>query len=205
LAAPVGYFDYIVVGGGTAGCSLTATLSNGATVLLLERGGSPYGNKNIENIGSFGVNLANVSPSSPAQRFVSEDGVINARARVLGGGSAINAGFYTRAPPDFVARTGWDYGLVNESYEWVEKKVAFQPAMLQFQTAVKDGLLEAGVQPYNGFTFEHIHGTKFGGTIFDDKGHRHTAADLLEYADPRSTTVYIYATAQKILLTRKGK
>ncbi|KAH9602476.1 hypothetical protein KSS87_007979, partial [Heliosperma pusillum] len=104
LAPPIGYFDYIVIGGGTAGCSLTATLSNGATVLLLERGGSPYGNKDIEEIGSFAANLANVSPASPAQRFVSEDGVVNARARVLGGGSAINAGFYTRAPSDFVAK-----------------------------------------------------------------------------------------------------
>lgn len=205
LAPPVSYFDYIVVGGGTAGCSITATLSNGATVLLLERGGVPYGNKNVENIGSFGVNLADVSPTSPSQGFVSEDGVLNARARVLGGGSAINAGFYTRAPPEFITRVGLDYGLVNDSYAWVERKVAFEPAMLQFQTAVKDGLLQAGVNPYNGFTFDHIKGTKFGGTIFDKNGHRHTAADLLEYADPVRTTVYLFAVAQKILFSRRGK
>ncbi|XP_021730169.1 protein HOTHEAD-like [Chenopodium quinoa] len=203
LAPAVSYFDYIVVGGGTAGCSLAATLSDGATVLLLERGGVPYGNKNVEDIGSFGANLANVSPSSPSQGFVSEDGVLNARARVLGGGSAINAGFYTRAPPEFVAKVGWDYGLVNQSYAWVERKVAFEPPMLQFQTAVKDGLLQAGVQPYNGFTYDHIRGTKFGGTIFDNNGHRHTAADLLEYADPRRATVYLYAVAQKILFSRR--
>lgn len=192
------------MGGGTAGCALTATLSSGATVLLLERGGAPYGNKNVENIGAFEFNLANILPTSPAQRFVSEDGVINARARVLGGGSAINAGFYTRANPEFVARVGLDYGLVNQSYQWVEKKVAFEPPMLQFQTAVKDGLLQAGVEPYNGFTYDHIRGTKFGGTIFDDNGHRHTAADLLEYADTKSTTVYLYATAHKIFFTGKG-
>lgn len=204
LAPPVGYFDYIVVGGGTSGCSLTATLSSGATVLLLERGGSPYGNRKVEDIGSFGLNLADPSPTSPAQKFVSEDGVINARARVLGGGSAVNAGFYTRAHPEFVTRLGFDYGLVNQSYQWVEKKVAFRPAMLQFQTAVKDGLLEAGVLPFNGFTFDHIRGTKFGGTIFDENGHRHTAADLLEYANPATTTVYLYATAHKILFSKKG-
>ncbi|XP_074291209.1 protein HOTHEAD-like [Silene latifolia] len=203
LAPKVGYFDYIVVGGGTAGCSLTATLSNGGTVLLLERGGSPYGNKDIEDISSFAVNLANVSPTSPAQRFVSEDGVISSRARVLGGGSSINAGFYTRAPAEYIARAGWDYGLVNQSYEWVEDKVAFAPSMLQFQTAIKNGLLEAGVQPYNGFTYDHMRGTKFGGTIFDRHGRRHSAADLLEYADPYRTAVYLYATAEKILLSRK--
>ncbi len=32
-------YDYIVVGGGTAGCPLAATLSQNFSVLLLERGG----------------------------------------------------------------------------------------------------------------------------------------------------------------------
>ncbi|KAG9135965.1 hypothetical protein Leryth_023733 [Lithospermum erythrorhizon] len=41
----------------------------------------PYGNPNIINIAAFGIPLADVSPSSPSQRFISEDGVINARAR----------------------------------------------------------------------------------------------------------------------------
>ncbi|GAB4858669.1 hypothetical protein Ancab_010141 [Ancistrocladus abbreviatus] len=193
------YFDYIIIGGGTSGCALAATLSEGADVLLLERGGSPYGNQNVEDIRNFAANLGNISPSSPAQRFVSEDGVINARAQVLGGGSAVNAGFYTRADPGYVARVGWDGKLVNESYEWVEKKVAFRPPVLQFQSAVKDGLLRVGVKPFNGFTYDHIYGTKIGGTIFDQNGHRHTAADLLEYANPQRATVYLHATVHKIL------
>ena len=61
----------------------------------------------------------------------------------------------------------------------MDKKLAHVPPMLQFQTAFKDGLLQAGVEPYNGFTFDHIRGTKFGGTIFDKNDRRHTAADLL--------------------------
>ena len=35
-------YDYIVVGGGAAGCPLTATLSEKYKILLLERGGVPY-------------------------------------------------------------------------------------------------------------------------------------------------------------------
>lgn len=182
--------------------------SEGAHVLLLERGGAPYGNKVVEEMIGFGANLGdhdNHSLSSTAQPFVSEDGVVSARAQVLGGGSAVNAGFYSRASPDYVAQAGWAGSLVNESYAWVERKVAFRPPMLQFQTAFSEGLVEVGVKPYNGFTYDHIDGTKIGGTIFDHKGKRHTAADLLEYANPNTTVVYLFAPVHKILFRRKGQ
>ncbi|XP_031258012.1 protein HOTHEAD-like [Pistacia vera] len=204
-APSVSYYDYIIVGGGTAGCPLAATLSQNSSVLLLERGGSPYGNPNITSLSSFGAALSDLSPTSPSQRFISEDGVINARARVLGGGSCLNAGFYTRAPPDYVRDVGWNGRLVNESYEWVEEVVTFEPPMRQWQSAVRDGLLEAGVLPNNGFTYDHLYGTKIGGTIFDQKGQRHTAADLLEYANPTGLTVLLHASVHKILFRHKGK
>ncbi|XP_077248618.1 protein HOTHEAD-like [Tasmannia lanceolata] len=204
-APPIAYYDYIIVGGGTAGCPLAATLSQNFSVLLLERGGSPYGNQNITNLSSFADTLSDISPTSPSQRFVSEDGVINARARVLGGGSCLNAGFYTRASPDYVSNLGWDGHLVNRSYQWVEKIVAFEPPMLQWQSAVRDGLLEVGVLPDNGFTYDHMYGTKVGGTIFDIDGHRHTAADLLEYADPSGLTVLLHATVHRIMFRTKGR
>ncbi|KAG8486749.1 hypothetical protein CXB51_020268 [Gossypium anomalum] len=204
-ASTLSYYDYIIVGGGTAGCPLAATLSQNATVLLLERGGSPYGIPNITKMASFGAALSDLSRSSPSQRFISEDGVINARARVLGGGSCINAGFYTRASDEYIKEAGWDGRLVNESYQWVEKSVAFEPSLGQWQSAVRDGLLEAGVMPSNGFTYDHIYGTKVGGTIFDQQGNRHTAADLLEYANPSGLTVFLHASVHKILFAIKGK
>lgn len=200
----ISYYDYIIVGGGTSGCPLAATLSQNATVLLLEKGGSPYENPNITDTGNFATTLLDPSPTSPSQQFISEDGVYNARARVLGGGSVINAGFYTRASLRYVREVGWTESLVNSSYEWVEKKVAHEPPMLQWQSAVRDGLLEAGVLPYNGFTFDHIYGTKVSGTIFDEDGHRHSAADLLEYADPEKLTVYLRAVVQRIKFTETG-
>ncbi|XP_030473272.2 protein HOTHEAD-like [Syzygium oleosum] len=206
VSAPsVSFHDYIVIGGGTSGCPLAATLSQGATVLVLERGGSPYGNRNIENMANFAASIADASPNSPSQQFVSEDGVVNTRARVLGGGSALNAGFFTRASKDYVKEASWDEKLVEESYEWVERKVAFKPPVLAWQSAVRDGLIEAGVTPDNGFTYEHLFGTKTGGTIFDGSGHRHTAANLLEYAQPNSTAVYLFATVHKILFSTVGE
>ncbi|XP_020871505.1 protein HOTHEAD isoform X2 [Arabidopsis lyrata subsp. lyrata] len=198
-------FDYIVIGGGTSGCSLAATLAQNASVLVLERGGAPYDNPTATDIENFATTLSNTSPNSWSQLFVSEDGVYNTRARVLGGGSVLNAGFYTRAGEEYVKETEWKSDEVEAAYEWVEKKVAFQPPVMGWQTAFKDGLLEAGEFPYNGFTYDHIYGTKIGGTIFDRAGHRHTAADLLEYANPGNIVVYLHASVHKILFTTKGR
>lgn len=204
LAPKLSHFDYIIIGGGTAGCALAATLSQNATVLVLERGGSPYDDPAATDIGNFANTLLNITPNSWSQLFISEDGVFNSRARVLGGGTVINAGFYSRAEEDFVAEAGWERDEVEAAYEWVEKKVVFEPPVNKWQSAFRDGLLEAGVTPYNGFTYEHIVGTKFGGTIFDRDGHRHTAANLLEYANPNMIVVYLHASVHKILFTIKG-
>ncbi|KAK1281757.1 Protein HOTHEAD [Acorus calamus] len=199
-ASPEGY-DYIIVGGGTAGCPLAATLSKKYSVLLLERGGSPYGNINISRFENFQISLTDTSPGSPSQAFISTDGVINARARVLGGGTCLNAGFYSRASP----RASWDSELVNESYPWVERQIVHWPVLAPWQKALRDGLLAAGVTPINGYTYDHVFGTKVGGTTFDRDGFRHTAADLLSSGDPENLHVLIHASVQRILFdTTKG-
>ncbi|EFJ30252.1 hypothetical protein SELMODRAFT_90809 [Selaginella moellendorffii] len=198
-------YDYIIVGGGTAGCPLAATLSRYFRVLVLERGPSPYGNANITRIENFGRSLNDTEGQfTPAQAFTSTDGVRNTRPRVLGGGSCLNAGFYTRASPDYVRRVGWDARLVNQSYPWVERVVAFVPQLGAFQSAFRAGLLETGVTPDNGATFDHIYGTKTGGSIFDHQGNRHTAADLLRYATARNILVLLRASVQRILFDTSG-
>ncbi|XP_051138306.1 protein HOTHEAD-like [Andrographis paniculata] len=194
------FYDYIVVGGGAAGCALAATLSAAAKVVLLERGGQPYNNPQVANINAFIPTLLNFSPASAAQPFFSTDGVLNHRARILGGGTAINAGFYTRAEPEFIEQAGLDRNRSAESYRWVEEKVVFRPRVRQWQAAVRDGLLEAGVAPDRGFTYDHLVGTKIGGVIYDENGNRHSAAELLEYADPTRIRVYLHSTVQKILI-----
>ncbi|KAL6005940.1 hypothetical protein ACLOJK_039985 [Asimina triloba] len=200
-----GRYDYIIVGGGTAGCPLAATLSQNFNVLLLERGGSPYGNVNISHMQNFHISLADVSPNSPNQAFISTDGVINARARVLGGGTSLNAGFYTRASTRYVERVGWDGALVNESYPWVEKQIVQWPDLVPWQEAFKGSLLGAGISPYNGYTYDHLYGTKVGGTIFDKEGYRHTAADLLASANPTNLKLFVHATVQNIAFDRRGR
>ncbi|XP_070681925.1 protein HOTHEAD-like [Malus domestica] len=117
-----------------------ATLSHGASFLVLERGGSPYGNPNIINIENFAPTLLDTSPTSPGQHFTSEDRVFNICTRVLGGGSVLNARFYKRASTHYIREVGWNQGMVDQSYEWVEKVVAFEPEILQWESAFRDGL-----------------------------------------------------------------
>lgn len=105
----------------------------------------------------------------------------------------------------FIKKVGWDEKLVNESYPWVEKQIVHRPDFAPWQKAFRDSLLDVGISPYNGFTYDHIYGTKFGGTIFDRFGRRHTAAELLASADPRKLTVLVYATVEKVLFDTSGK
>ncbi|GLJ35808.1 hypothetical protein SUGI_0719000 [Cryptomeria japonica] len=200
-------YDYIVVGGGTAGCPLAVTLSQHYSVLVLERGDSPYGNPEVEDKKGFFKILGNASEFPyVAEGFVSEDGVQLARARVLGGGTAINGGFYSRASLEYIRKMEWDEKLVNESYEWVEKSNAFKPNKLfQWSSAVKDAQLEGGVLPYNGYTLDHLEGTKISASSFDNNGRRHTAADLLKYANPDNIVVLLNATASRLLFNSSSE
>ncbi|KAL2516351.1 Protein HOTHEAD [Forsythia ovata] len=198
-------YDYIIVGGGTAGCPLAATLSQNFSVLLLERGGTPFANGNVSFLQNFHISLADTSPTSASQVFLSTDGVFNSRARILGGGTCINAGFYTRASARYIKRIGWDAKLVNESYPWIEKQIVHKPELVPWQRAIRDSLIEVGISPFNGFTYDHINGTKIGGTIFDRFGRRHTAAELLASANPDNLHVLVHATVQKIVFDETGK
>uniref|UniRef100_A0A803LD85 Glucose-methanol-choline oxidoreductase N-terminal domain-containing protein n=1 Tax=Chenopodium quinoa TaxID=63459 RepID=A0A803LD85_CHEQI len=154
---------------------------------------------------NFHISLADTSSTSASQCFISTDGVFNSRARILGGGTCINAGFYTRASSSYVKRVGWDPKLVNESYPWVEKQIVQKPNLAPWQKAVRDALLDVGVSPFNGFTFDHKYGTKVGGTIFEESGRRHTAAELLASANPQNIDVLIHATVQKLTFDTRGK
>ncbi|XP_059636230.1 sinalpyl alcohol oxidase Nec3-like [Cornus florida] len=197
-------YDYIVVGGGTAGCPLAATLSTNYSILLLERGGDAHDNPNVIRQERILLSLLEADDKdSPAQGFTSEDGIQNARARVLGGGSMINLGFYSRADQDFYMSSGikWDMAVVNNSYEWVEESIVFRPILGSWQSSVKEALLESGVGPDNGFTLDHLEGTKIGGSIFDRMGRRHGAVELLNKAEPKNLRVAIHATVERLIFT----
>lgn len=115
-------YDYIVIGGGSAGCVTGGRLVRefGARVLLLEAGPSDA-HRLIDMPAGFVKLLFRPSPfvtvyESEAQPSLDGRSVTIMQGHVLGGGSSVNAMTYTRGVPadyakwnDATGATGWEW------------------------------------------------------------------------------------------------
>lgn len=113
-------FDYIVAGGGSAGCAAAGRLVQkyGARVLLLEAG-VPDKNPLIRMPAAsfkivYGKGAEITEPSSPPQPSLGGRTVVMPQANVLGGGSSVNAMVYLRGTPSdydrWADQVGWEWG-----------------------------------------------------------------------------------------------
>ncbi|KAK6996808.1 GMC oxidoreductase [Favolaschia claudopus] len=125
-------YDYVVCGGGTAGCVLASRLSEdpAVTVLLIEAGASHEGNF----LSRIPLAFTQLFPTAVNWRYetIAQPGLGSKkvswdRGKILGGSSSINASVYQRCAPENFAEwersgaTGWGPAEMTKYFNKAEK------------------------------------------------------------------------------------
>jgi choline dehydrogenase len=116
-------YDYVIVGGGSAGCALANRLSAdpATTVLVLEAGRSdfridPFIHMPAALPYSIGNRLYDWKYESEPEPFMDGRKVFHARGKVLGGSSSINGMIFQRGNPMDYERWAADKGMESWDY-----------------------------------------------------------------------------------------
>src|SRR3990167_7155292 len=130
-------FDYLIVGGGSAGCALAARLSEDpqTTVCVLEAGGADHSVFVRAPLG-FAVMLPYGLMNSWHYFTTPQKGLggrkgFQPRGKVLGGSSSVNAQVYTRCNPNdyngwaALGNPGWSYADLLPLFKRAENSHCF--------------------------------------------------------------------------------
>ena len=136
------HYDYVIVGGGSAGCALANRLSAdpSTSVLVLEAGRSDFSLDPLVHMPAalpfpIGNRFYDWKYSSEPEPHMGGRRVYHARGKVLGGSSSINGMIFQRGNPMDYERWGadpgmdtWDYAHCLPYFKKMENTVSCAPA-----------------------------------------------------------------------------
>lgn len=140
-------YDYLIVGGGTAGLVLANRLSSNphVRVAVIEAGGSVLYNANVTNVTTYGLSLdtsIDWSYVSAPQEYDGKNGTLVYHAgKALGGTSTINGMTYLRAEKAQV--DAWEEGLGNEGWSW-DSLFPYYKKSEEFEAPTEEQVVEGG-------------------------------------------------------------
>ncbi|EAK88750.1 hypothetical protein [Cryptosporidium parvum Iowa II] len=195
-------YDYIVVGGGAAGCALARTLADSKySVLLVERGGARLDEsiltRDIKGMGSV------VDDKKVSELVITKQGIRTHIGNVLGGGTAINMGMIMEENPEYFklleenSGASFNKTILKESYDWIVNRVSNKgdqdlPIVEPMENAFKDIGFVTEKNPNSEFSLNRINGTWRVYNLFNvsDHGFRMSSDILLsDYQNAKNNTV----------------
>lgn len=222
-------YDYVIIGGGSAGCVLANRLSESGKwqVCLIEAGPAdtnPFIRVPLGIIAVLRSNQLNWKYRTVPQKHCANRSMFWPRGRVLGGSSAINAMIYNRGNPDDynswsqMGNVGWSY---EEILPYFKKLENFEPgadnfhqiggplniAKLRAVNPLVKIFIEAGIQAgyqFNDFTSNTQYGVGEYLVMQKDGQRCSNAHAYLNSAKQRKNlTIITHAQVTKILVKEK--